>query len=241
MKSGLTYQLDNNNPRERKKDIQGMFDSIVSTYDFLNWMLSLGIDRGWRKKTIKMVKEGEKGVVLDLCCGTGALSRQMIKEGIDTMSLDFSFEMLKTGKDKGSLGNSTVQADASAPPFASNSFSACTVAFGIRNIPDLDTFIAGTLDILKPGGELLILELTRPRNPVMRALYNIYLHNILPLVGGLVSGRPVAYKYLAGTIASFINPVELARRFKEGGYGETEIHSLSAGIATLLVCRKSRT
>lgn len=238
MNNPLHYKLENTDPSERKAFIRDMFDDIVPTYDFLNRFLSAGIDRGWRRTVVRAATREENPRVLDLCCGTGDLSKQLREKGANVTSLDFSTAMLQQGQSRGWLTKKTVAADASHLPFQSESFDRATIAFGIRNIPDLDNLMAETARVLKKGGTFQILELTRPKNFLVIPFYNLYLKVILPRVGALVSGKKMAYDYLAETIATFVEPEELAAMLRERGFDEVKVKSKTFGIATILTAKK---
>ncbi len=237
-KTNLKYELNNETPSERKKYIRGMFDSIVPTYDLLNRMLSMGIDTTWRNYLIKLTGGVKDKKVLDMCCGTGDLSKLFIKNKADTVSLDFSIPMIIKGKDQGWLGENSIGADAAVLPFKADVFDFSSISFGIRNIPDLDNFMVETSRVMKKGGRLYVLELTRPSNPLVRFFYNLYLGVILPFVGGIVSGKREAYKYLSKTIETFVDPEELKRMFLEKGYSEVNLYKKTFGIATIIECVK---
>ncbi|HOV07861.1 MAG TPA: bifunctional demethylmenaquinone methyltransferase/2-methoxy-6-polyprenyl-1,4-benzoquinol methylase UbiE [Spirochaetota bacterium] len=231
------YEINNTSPWEKKRYIRSMFDSIVPTYDLLNRILSFGIDNLWRRDLVKIASVKDKRV-LDLCCGTGDLTRQIIKSGGDVISLDFSFNMLKKGKKKGWLSGENISADACTLPFKSNIFDVLTIAFGIRNIPDIDVFLKESLRVLKPNGKLLILELTRPDNSIVRFFYNLYLGKILPFIGGIISGKDEAYSYLAGSISTFLEREMLIQRIKNSGFTEVSYKKKTFGIATIYICKK---
>ncbi|HRZ28076.1 MAG TPA: ubiquinone/menaquinone biosynthesis methyltransferase [Spirochaetota bacterium] len=238
MTPDFSYSVNNSDPNDRKRFIRGMFDSIVPTYDLLNRLLSAGIDRSWRKFVIKEAGDLKDGRALDLCCGTGDLSLQLYRAGASLVSLDFSLPMLAAGKSRGWLRGDSVAADASRLPFRDGVFRVLTVAFGIRNIPDIDLFMAEAFRATRPGGRLIILELTRPSNPLVRASYNFYLRFVLPVAGGLVSGKWAAYRYLSRTIETFLDPDDLAARLKRAGFGKVVINRLTFGIATVICCEK---
>jgi len=231
------YEINNTNPSEKKRYIRSMFDSIVPTYDLLNRILSLGIDNLWRRDLVKIAGLKNK-IVLDLCCGTGDLTRQIIKSNGKVISLDFSFNMLKKGKERGWLTGDNLSADACALPFKNSVFDFLTIAFGIRNIPDIDIFLAESLRVLKPDGKLLILELTRPDNILVRFFYNLYLGKILPFIGGIISGKDEAYSYLAGSISTFLEREMLIQRIKNSGFTEVSYKKKTFGIATIYICKK---
>ncbi len=207
-------------------------------YDLLNRLLSAGIDRSWRKFLINRVGDLSNSAALDLCCGTGDLSLLLWQKGADLVSLDFSLAMLRQGMKKRRLRGDVVAADASSLPFRDSSFQLLTIAFGIRNIPDVDRFMAEALRVLAPGGRLMILELTRPAGRFVRLAYGAYLRFLLPLAGGLVSGKWTAYRYLARTIETFLDPVDLAHRLKGAGFARCERHERTFGVATIIDCKK---
>lgn len=232
------YEINNTDPSEKKQYIRSMFDSIVPTYDLLNRILSGGIDNLWRKDLVRMIGASGSERILDICCGTGDLTRQLVKGGGEIHSLDFSFNMLKKGVEKGWLSGKNISADAVRLPFKKGSFNYITIAFGIRNIPDVDIFLSESLRVLKPGGGLFILELTRPDNPVVRFFYNLYLTKILPFIGGTLSGRREAYRYLAGSISTFLDRDTLIERIKHAGFGTVDYKRKTCGVATIYICRK---
>ncbi len=232
------YEINNTDPSEKKRYIRSMFDSIVPTYDLLNRVLSGGIDIFWRRDLVILTGGLKNRRVLDICCGTGDLTRQLAKAGGELFSLDFSFNMLKKGVKKGWLSGENISADAGKLPFNNDTFDFLTIAFGIRNIPDVDVFLSESLRVLKPGGKLLILELTRPDNAVVRFGYNLYLTKILPFIGGLLSGKREAYGYLAGSISTFLDRDVLIQRIRDAGFTSVEYKRKTFGVATIYMCGK---
>lgn len=232
------YEINNADPSDKKRYIRTMFDSIVPTYDLLNRVLSGGIDNFWRKDLVRMLDGSVSKRTLDICCGTGDLTRQLVKGGAELFSLDFSFNMLKKGVEKGWLSGENISADAGKLPFKNESFDFLTIAFGIRNIPDVDNFLSESLRTLKPGGKLLILELTRPDNAFVRFFYNLYLTKILPFIGGVLSGRREAYGYLAGSISTFLDRDTLIERIKLVGFKTVGYKRKTSGVATIYICGK---
>lgn len=230
------YEINNTDPSEKKRYIRSMFDSIVPTYDFLNRLLSGGIDNSWRKDLVRITGCPGNRKTLDVCCGTGDLTRHLVKSGCDVFSLDFSFNMLKKGIEKNWLTGRNISADAGKLPFKDRAFDFLTIAFGIRNIPDIDIFLCEALRVLKPGGSLLILELTRPGNPFVRFFYNLYLTKILPFVGGVLSGKMEAYSYLSGSISTFLDRDVLIQRIKRAGFTSVGFKRKTFGIATIYTC-----
>jgi len=233
-----TYQIDNQSPQEKKRFVRSLFDTIVPTYDLLNHALSFGIDILWRKKIFKHIQDVKGKTVIDLACGTGDLSLLLTDHGGDVVSLDFSLAMLENGIAGNKIRGFPVAADATRLPFADNTFNVATIAFGIRNIPDIDIFMDETFRVLAPRGELVILELTRPENRLIRFGYTIYLTRLLPLIGGLVSGNREAYRYLAQTISTFIQPTEIQNMLKDHGFDDTMLKPLFFGVAAIIIAKK---
>ena len=240
MRSPIAYEINNHSPEERKRFVRKLFDSIVPTYDLLNRVLSAGIDSRWRADVLRLTGDVRDRLVIDLCCGTGDLSRLLHDKGAKTVSIDFSAEMLRRGLKRKALQGDSILADACVIPFGSNTFDVATVAFGIRNIPDLDHFMEEVHRVLKPGGRLAILELVRPRRRVIRFLYSRYLGTVLPLVGGIVSGRPLAYRYLSRSIATFVDPPTVQDLLERHGLTSVSFHPRTLGIAAIIVCQKGR-
>lgn len=238
MNSELRYEIDNENPHEKKRFIRRMFDSIVPTYDLLNHLLSMGIDMRWRKNIFRYITSDGSTRALDLCCGTGDLSLLLRKNKFNTISLDFSLNMLERGREKGAIADGAVAGDVSRLPFSDGIFSAATISFGIRNVPDIDIFLDEVRRVLAPGGSLVILELTRPEGFIMKKFYSLYLGIILPFIGGLISGKWEAYRYLAGTISTFIHPGDLAKLLDAHGFSKTVHHPQTFNIASIIVSVK---
>ncbi len=235
-----TYKIDNQNPEEKKRFVRKLFDSIVPTYDLLNHVLSMGTDILWRGNIFRHIQDVGNKKALDLCCGTGDLSLVLHRKGAETVSLDFSMNMLKRGLEKKAIKGFPVAADASRIPHKDNTFSVATIAFGIRNIPDIDNFIMEVFRVLKPGGELAILELVRPKNRLILFLYSIYLGKVLPFVGGIISGKRTAYQYLATTIETFIDPSGIKAMLENYGFKNVSIFPQTFGVAAIIVGRKER-
>jgi len=236
--TNISYEIDNESPEEKKRFIKNLFDSIVPTYDLLNHVLSMWTDMLWRRNIFRHIKDIRGSRAIDLCCGTGDLSLLLHQKGAKVISLDFSINMLKRGINKKALKGYPVAADAALIPFKNNTFAAATIAFGIRNIPDIDVFLKDAFRVLIPGGQLVILELVRPPNKIIQSLYSYYLNTLLPFIGGAISGRQLAYKYLAGTIATFVNPKNLQTMLEKYGFTEVVHYPQTFGVATIIICQK---
>ncbi|MCS6865566.1 MAG: bifunctional demethylmenaquinone methyltransferase/2-methoxy-6-polyprenyl-1,4-benzoquinol methylase UbiE [Gemmataceae bacterium] len=231
---------------KREVRIRRMFSQIAPWYDLLNHLLSLNIDKHWRERTARLVPPGpvELGPILDLCTGTGdlALTYQRTTQGrIPIIAADFSHEMLvRAVKKSQSAGASShihfVEADAQALPFPDNTFQLVTMAFGLRNVTDMDRGLRETVRVTRPGGRVAILEFSRPRNAVLGRLYQWYFRSLLPLIGQLISRSPEnAYRYLPESVLHFPDYEALVERMQAAGLDQVQYEPFTFGIATLYV------
>jgi demethylmenaquinone methyltransferase/2-methoxy-6-polyprenyl-1,4-benzoquinol methylase len=224
---------------EKRAYVQRIFSEIAPRYDLLNHLLSLNIDKRWRRKAIARlgVERNPGGVFLDLCAGTLDVAAQLaLLPGFrgEVIGADFAEPMLRAGKNKTEGGKiAPVAADAVQLPIASNSMAGAIVAFGIRNVAGLDAALEETLRVLSPGSRFVILEFSTPRIRLLRVLYQFYFHHVLPLIGGFVSGHRSAYRYLPRSVANFPVEEELARRMTGAGFVRVRWTSLSLGIAAI--------
>ena len=196
----------------RKEQIEQMFDGIAPEYDHLNHLMSLGIDRSWRRRALKQIVEPTRPQqILDLACGTGDFSLAIAaKAHPDTTvtGVDLSEGMLAVMRQKVAAAGlqdriRAEQGDAEQLRFADGTFDRVTIAFGIRNFEHREAALREILHVLKPGGRLVILELSVPSNPVIRWCYNLYFTKITPLIGGRISGDKAAYRYLPASVLKF--------------------------------------
>ncbi len=226
--------------------IRRMFETIAPDYDFLNRLLSLRQDVYWRKAMVRAMSIPKSAVVLDAACGTGDVTLEIIRQkgnGVRTAGIDFSKNMLDLGLEKiRSAGKedsiSFSAADALHPPFRPDTFDAVTIAFGIRNIQDKREVLERFYEVLKPGGQMLVLELTTPENPLFLSAYLLYFQKILPLIGKLVSGDEAAYQYLPDSVLKFPNPAAFAKIMTSAGFTGVRWRYLTLGITTLFSGRK---
>ncbi|MEJ2540831.1 MAG: class I SAM-dependent methyltransferase [Gemmatimonadota bacterium] len=224
---------------DREKQVQEIFSEIAPRYDLLNHVLSLNIDRAWRRKTVDRLgwEDTPDGTYLDACAGTYDLSLELAGRtgfGGRVVASDFAQPMLVVGQDK--LKDAPVVpvcGDTLRLPFSDGTFHGATVGFGVRNLSDLDLGLREFRRVLRPGARLVILEFTVPPNAIMRGLYLFYFHRILPLVGRVVSGHPWAYTYLPESVKEFPGPQELARRVEAAGFRDAGYQLLTGGIAAL--------
>lgn len=207
--------------------VQGMFGDIAPRYDFLNHLLSLNVDRWWRRRAAALARP--RGPVLDVCTGTGDLAAAMAKAaGHTVVGLDFCGPMLRRGKDKRECADVRfLRGDALRLPLPSDRFDVVSVGFGIRNVADLDQGLREMVRVARPGGRIAILEFTDPKNPLLR----FYFGRVLPFVGNLLS-KSRAYTYLNRTVLAWTSEAELRARMLSAGCATVAVHRLF-GMATL--------
>ncbi len=174
------------------------FDTIARTYDRLNRLMTLGLDRRWRKRALR----GVQGNVLDVACGTGDMAVSLVERGCTVTGIDLSEEMLAIARQKAPMVTFMI-ADAEHLPFPDASFDAVTCAFGVRNFVHLEQGLNEMLRVLKPGGQLVILELATPDTPLVKPFYNLYTRRIIPWLGSRIAGNREAYTYLPASIERF--------------------------------------
>ncbi len=225
--------------------VKEMFDKIAPRYDFLNRLLSLRQDTLWRKEMVKAAKLGQNVRVLDVACGTcdvGLEVSSQLRGQTQIMGLDFSLGMLALGKKKlKAQENKTIElvnGDALNLPVKKNYFDGVCIAFGIRNIMNRYGAIQEFHRALKPGGRLVVLELTTPEKGLFREIYLGYFQKILPLVGSLFSKHANAYTYLPESVLKFPTAVSFARLMKNAGFDNIRFKQMTFGIVTLFVGTK---
>jgi len=218
-----------------ERAVKEMFAGIAGKYDLLNHVLSLNIDRTWRRKVRRELADilsRPDAVVLDVACGTGDLSIELqAGSKAKIIGTDFCRPMLAIAAQKSSID--FVESDAMTLSFADDTFDAATIAFGLRNLPNYEDGLRELSRVLKPGGRLVILECSHPRLPVFRELYDFYFNRVLPKIGGLVSGSGAAYTYLPNSVAKFPDQRTLASMMERVGFTEIKFQNLTGGIAAL--------
>lgn len=221
-----------------------MFGEIAGRYDFLNHLLSLGIDLHWRRRTVRMVPPAPAAKILDLCTGTGDLALAYLRAGNSAARIvgaDFCHEMLVLGHAKACRagGNGQVnfvEADAQRLPLPDDYFDIVCVAFGLRNVTDTDRGLAEMARVCRPGGQVAVLEFSQPRRQPMRAMYGWYFRHVLPRVGqALARNRHGAYNYLPASVGEFPSGDALAERMRAAGLRDVRYYPLTFGVATLYV------
>ena len=227
-----------------------MFNDIAPTYDKLNHVLSLNVDKIWRRKAVKRVKKDiadvENPVILDVACGTAdsTVALANIGENVRVEGIDISDGMLKIGEEKVERLGLTSRISFSKSfaeniDFRDNTFDAAMVAFGVRNFADREQGLKEILRVLKPHGTLLVLELSEPQNVIVRWIYNLYFKNILPLIGKRLSGNAKAYRYLQQTVEKFPMPKEFVKMLQDIGYQDVKHKAFSLGLCRLYQAKKN--
>jgi demethylmenaquinone methyltransferase/2-methoxy-6-polyprenyl-1,4-benzoquinol methylase len=230
----------------KKEQVSNMFNNIAPYYDFLNHFLSLGIDRGWRKKMIQEIQVQQPEKVLDVATGTADVAIALAKKlpQTDVVGLDIAVDMLNIGRKKvqqQKLGERVelISGDAENLPFEDNSFDAMTVAFGVRNFEQLSKGLADMKRVLKPGGRLVVLEFSKPRVFPMKQGFNFYFSTILPFIGKVTSKDPKAYRYLYESVQAFPDGADFLAELKRVGYSDLKQIPLTFGISSLYVAHKA--
>jgi demethylmenaquinone methyltransferase/2-methoxy-6-polyprenyl-1,4-benzoquinol methylase len=226
--------------------MKAIFGRIAPTYDLVNILASAGLDRGWRRRAVRLARVGSDSRVLDLAAGTGDLTMAMARFGrpAEIVATDFVSEMLDVARAKvaGYEGPTRITLDLAdaqdLSQFPDSSFNVVTVGFGVRNLPDRAANFREVYRVLAPRGRYVVLEFTRPPLATVRALYHWYLGSVVPTLGGLVSGDRDSYQYLNDSIRQFPAQERLAGELKGAGFAEVGWHDLTAGIVAVHVAVK---
>jgi demethylmenaquinone methyltransferase/2-methoxy-6-polyprenyl-1,4-benzoquinol methylase len=239
--------------QETSRRVREMFSGIAPRYDLLNHLLSGRLDNVWRRRVARrfaptLARADSR--VLDLCCGTGDLAFALARNGAAQITgADFSHEMLALARSKSAaLGKGAaaaigaiefVEADALRLPFADSTFDLVTTAFGFRNLANYDEGLKEIRRVLRPGGEIGILEFSEPRGKLFGALYRFYFRRILPTLGGMISGNSAAYSYLPRSVGRFPSPEELAAQMAAAGFDDVQFVRWTGGIVALHTARRA--
>lgn len=216
-----------------------MFGAIAPTYDLLNHLLSLNVDRLWRREAVRALDPRPGEVVVDLCTGTGDLALALARRGARVLGVDFSRPMVERALKKKPRGSLCLAlGDALRLPLAESAADGVTVAFGVRNFEDLPAGLGEMARILKPGGRLVVLEFSTPRPGLFGALYRLYFQRVLPAVGRWVSGVRGPYGYLPATVDLFPDAPAFGDLLRKAGFERVVQRPLTGGIATLHTARK---
>ena len=232
-------------PTPKRDQVEKMFNSIAPTYDRLNHLLSLGIDRRWRREAVDALKPFEPQTILDIATGTGDFAiltaERLSPDRI--IGVDISEGMMEVGREKvkqAGLGNVVffMQDDSTALSFDDNTFDAVTVAYGARNFEDLEAGLREMCRVLVPGGHLMLVELTTPPRFPMKQLFSIYAHTVMPLIGRLVSHNDSAYTYLPQSMAAFPQAETLAPLMRRCGFKDVQFKRFTFGLSTMYLATK---
>ena len=225
---------------KKKQFVQKMFEEVSHKYDFLNHFLSFGLDYYWRKKLVEYSVVKPKYKILDVATGTGDVVFAFLKKNdVEIIGLDYAFNMIEIAKakaEKFGLSDKTlfVQGDGEALPFTDNSFDRLTISFGFRNIGHYDVALKEFKRVLKPGGQLLILEFSEPKSKIFNKIYQFYFKRILPRVGALLS-RADAYRYLPESVEYFPPRNEVCHLMVDCGFEKAEVYDLTFGVCSIFV------
>lgn len=234
----------NKQDASKKEQVAEMFDNISEKYDFLNHFLSAGVDKGWRKKAIKMLEPYQPKEMLDIATGTGDFAIAALKLNPDKVTgVDISEGMLEQGrvkmKKKGLSDKITMlYGDSENLPFDDNSFDALTVGFGVRNYENLEKGLGDMLRVLRPDGIAAILEFSKPKNFPAKQFFGFYNNKLLPLIGKTVSKDPRAYTYLPESIAAFPEGEDFIAILEKVGYRNCSRRTVSGGVASIYLGQK---
>ncbi len=228
----------------KKEQVAQMFDNVSPKYDFLNHLLSGGIDILWRKKAIKLLKKTQPKTILDIATGTGDFAIEALALKPDKIvGVDISEGMLSFGREKiKKLGVESIislqSGDSEKLQFEDNTFDAVIVSFGVRNFENLEKGLTDMCRVMKTGGTCIVLEFSKPQKFPMKQLYNFYFKNILPTVGKIVSKDTSAYTYLYDSVQAFPEGSEFMQVFQRAGFNNTQCLPLTFGISTIYIGRK---
>ncbi|HEY0261795.1 MAG TPA: bifunctional demethylmenaquinone methyltransferase/2-methoxy-6-polyprenyl-1,4-benzoquinol methylase UbiE [Chitinophagales bacterium] len=228
----------------KKEQVREMFDNIANNYDFLNRVMSLGIDRTWRTKAVNYIGETKPQMILDLATGTGDFAIEALRlNPKQIVGLDLSEEMMEIGRKKATAHNAATiltfqQGESENMPFADNTFDAITVGFGVRNFENLEKGLSEMLRVLKPGGRVAVLEAARPMNFPFRQIFDVYYKYIMPLFGKLFSKDARAYSYLPESINAFPEGPKFVALLSKIGFKNAEFKPLTFGSCAFYQCEK---
>lgn len=226
----------------KKENIKKLFDNIAPDYDKLNHILSLNIDKGWRKKAVREIVDSDSPLkVLDVACGTGDFTIEIARKaatGSSVTGIDLSEGMMAVGRDKikaAGVDATLEYGDCETLTYSDDTFDRISVGFGVRNFEHLVVGLGEMCRVLKPGGKLVILELSVPSNPIIRWCYKLYFLNILPAIGGMVSGNRGAYEYLPASVLHFPAPDKFIPMLREAGFAEVKHKAFTFGVCRMYV------
>jgi demethylmenaquinone methyltransferase/2-methoxy-6-polyprenyl-1,4-benzoquinol methylase len=244
----LTEPVDKSPVDKSPERVRQMFGQIARRYDFLNHLLSLGIDHYWRWRTVRRVRPKGTLPILDVCTGTGDLALaydRAASRKLNVVAADFCHEMLDIGRQKAVKAGASqritfLEADTQSLPLPSDAFQIVSVAFGLRNVSDTDRGLAEMTRVAAPGGRVVVLEFSTPTWQPFKSIYGWYFRNVLPRIGQLLArNSTAAYEYLPESVGQFPQGEALAERMRGVGLIDVRCHPLTLGVATLYVGRKA--
>ncbi len=225
---------------EKVDKVRGVFDSVANQYDLMNDLMSFGIHRLWKRFTLELAGIRSGQTVLDIAAGTGDLTKLLAKAVGKTgsvFSVDINAKMLGIGRDRlidaGYHNVVPVQADAQSLPFPNNYFDCVSIGFGLRNVTNKEVALNAIFDTLKPGSRVLILEFSKPTNPVLTKFYDFYSFNILPKLGGLITNDSKSYQYLSESIRMHPDQQTLKQMLQNAGFVRCEFFNLTGGVVAI--------
>jgi len=219
-------------------EVASMFDGIVDRYGLVNSLLSLGLDRVWRRAGVRAAAPGRGDLVLDLGCGTGELATALARGGASVVGVDASERMVAAARARAPSGVTLVRASAFRLPFGDATFDAAASAFVLRNLHDLPGAFAELARVVRPGGRLALVDITEPPTPALRRLFDAYFSVAAPALGGIV-GHRAAYAYLARSVAQLPPATDLCADLRRAGFSRARAHPLTGGMVTLFSGRRS--
>ncbi len=228
------------NQEGKEQFVHHVFETIADKYDKMNTLLSAGLHKTWRKFAMDKLPVQPGETAIDVCCGTGDWSISLAQKAGSTgrvVGLDFSENMLaiaqRKAKERGINQIEWVHGNAMQLPFAENTFHYATIGFGLRNVPDILHVLTEMKRVVKPGGMVVSLELSKPEWPIFKQVYSLYLNGVLPLLGKLVANRYDQYRWLPESLKNFPDSRKLADLFREAGLEQVQFYSLTGGVAAL--------
>jgi len=235
---GMGKSMTHLQGRERAVYVQGMFARISSRYDLMNRLMTGGRDAAWRRTVIRLAQLGPAARVLDVATGTGDIMIEALKQHPDALAVgsDFTFEMMKTGQAKS--GAERIRwnaADALRLPYPDNTFDAVTSGFGVRNFIDRVQAFREQRRVLKPGGRVICLEISKPPKNLLRPFFLFFFNRVVPLMGGLISGHRDAYTYLPQSVSEFLTPDELQAIMEQAGLRDVTYRRLMMSTVAIHV------
>ncbi|MFN8321133.1 MAG: bifunctional demethylmenaquinone methyltransferase/2-methoxy-6-polyprenyl-1,4-benzoquinol methylase UbiE [Chitinophagales bacterium] len=233
-----------NDTRSKKEQVEEMFDNIAHRYDFLNHLLTMGIDITWRKKAVKYIGEIKPVSVLDVASGTGDFAFEALAIHPEKIvGFDLSEGMMKYGRVKAAKMNVSdivqfIKGDSEKMPFGDDTFDAVTVGFGVRNFENLKVGLQEMYRVTKPGGRIAILEASMPQNTILRALFSLYFGKIVPIIGKLFSKDARAYNYLPESVKVFPEGLEFVKILENIGFKKVKWQPLTFGACAFYTMEK---